>query len=201
MSALPGWYQDAAGMPRWWDGQRWVDTQPIPQVAPGTNTSTLWIWLIALLPIVTAIPLIGYFMQLQQSLVDLIALMPSDGSRPDPRRILAAEMGLLFTPWYLVLVMSGWALYGASVWFAARDVRELSARGVASPFPWAWSFLSPLVYVIGRHVVIRRRGGSGSGPLIASIVILVIAVVGGIAIDVFIVMGVMSETLRGIPGI
>lgn len=201
MSAPAGWYQDAAGVPRWWDGQRWVDAQSSLRISPDTNTSTPWIWLIVLLPIIANIPLIGYFMQMQQSLADLLAVMPEDGSRPDVRRILEVEAGLLFTPWYLVLIVSGWVLYGASVWFAARDARELSTRGVSSPFPWVWSFLAPLVYVIGRHVVIRRRGGRGSGPLVASIIILVLGVVVVIALNIVFVLGILSETLQQAPGI
>ena len=51
--------------------------------------------------------------------------------------------------------------------------RELAARGFVRPFPWAWTFLSSLVYVIGRHVVIRRRGGRILAPLVVTIAIQV----------------------------
>ncbi|KTR73670.1 hypothetical protein NS234_19740, partial [Microbacterium oxydans] len=55
----------------------------------------------------------------------------------------------------------------------ALGARGLAARGFVRPFPWAWTFLSSLVYVIGRHVVIRRRGGRTLAPLVVTIAIQV----------------------------
>lgn len=201
MSAPSGWYADAAGERRWWDGQRWIDAQANTPVAPVASTNTLWVWLIVLLPLITMLPLVGYMMELTQGMAGLISVIPLDGSRPDPVQILAAEVGLIFTPWYLILTAIGWAVYGVCVWFSAKDAGELSARGIASPFPWAWSFLSPVVYVIGRHVVIRRRGGRGSGPLIATITIQVVSVIAGMVIGVAMVMGMMAEMFDRFPEI
>ncbi|HAQ9640229.1 TPA: hypothetical protein IYE67_003168, partial [Enterococcus faecium] len=41
----------------------------------------------------------------------------------------------------------------------------LRDRGVDRPFPWAWALLGPLVYLIGRSVVVRRRVGGSAAPL------------------------------------
>ncbi|WP_337004255.1 MULTISPECIES: DUF2510 domain-containing protein [unclassified Microbacterium] len=180
MSAPAGWYDDGAGVPRWWDGYRWVEAsaayaapgQPAP-VPPGTSANTVWVWLMVLLPLVTLVPVFGYLAQLRHDLLALIALVPFDGSSPDMGRFVAAEMSLIFSPWYLVLMLVGWGAYAAWVWFAALDARELAARGFVKPFPWAWAFLSSLVYVIGRHVVVRQRGGRGAGPLITMVAIQV----------------------------
>lgn len=185
MSAPAGWYVDDAGATRWWDGYRWVDGAPVhatspepPQVSPGTSSSTVWVWLIVLLPLLSTIAAIGYLAQMQRGMFDMLALIPLDGSTSlDVERFIAAEFGMFLTPWYLVLLLLGWAIYGLSAWFAALDVRDLKARGFARPFHWAWTFLSPLVYVIGRHVVIRRRGGRGSAPLIVTIAIQVVTLI------------------------
>lgn len=180
MSAPAGWYDDGTGVARWWDGYRWVEAdtvsasrpEPTP-VQPGTSANTVWVWLVVLLPLVSLIPVFGYLAQLQHDMFALFALIPFDGSAPDMERFIAAEMSLIFSPWYLVLMLVGWTTYGVTVWFAALDARELAARGFVKPFPWPWAFLGSLVYVIGRHVVVRRRGGRGAGPLITTIVIQV----------------------------
>jgi hypothetical protein len=48
--------------------------------------------------------------------------------------------------------------------FAFQDSRELKARQLPSPFGWGWGFL-PLVYGIGRSVVVYNRTGRGLAPL------------------------------------
>lgn len=140
----------------------------------GTSANTIWVWLIVLLPVLSMIAAIGYLVQMQQGMFEVLAVVPLDGSSSlDVERFIAAEFNAFLTPWYLVLTLSGWAVYGLSVWFAALDARELAARGFVRPFPWAWTFLSSLVYVIGRHVVIRRRGGRTLAPLVVTIAIQV----------------------------
>ena len=206
MSAPAGWYDDGTGAPRWWDGHSWAEAttayaspdQPAP-VQPGTSANTVWVWLVVLLPLVSLIATFGYLAQLQQDLIALFAIVPFDGSSPDMDRFIAAEMSLIFSPWYVALMLVGWAIYGVSVWFAALDARELAARGFVKPFPWAWAFLGSLVYVIGRHVVVHRRGGRGSGPLIAEIVIQVGAFV-GVMVWAFVFTGqFMAAVLSAIP--
>lgn len=182
MTAPAGWYVDAQGSTRWWDGSRWGEDAPVaatspefPSVPEGTDANTTWVWLIVLLPVLSAIATIGYLVQMQQGVFEVLAVVPVDGSSSlDVERFIAAEFNAFLTPWYLVLTLSGWVVYGLSVWFAALDVRELAAKGFARPFPWAWTFLSSLVYVIGRHVVIRRRGGRTLAPLVVTIAIQVV---------------------------
>lgn len=187
MSAPAGWYADAAGTPRWWDGYGWADSSTysrtplvMPQVAPGTSTNTVWVWLGVLLPLLSVIPTFGYLDQMRRGMLDVVALIPRDGSTPDPQALVEAQLGMVFNGWYLVVMVVSWAMYGVSVWFAVLDARELSARGFLRPFHWAWSFVGASVYVIGRHVVIYRRGGRGAGPLwvtIATQVALVLATI------------------------
>lgn len=47
---------------------------------------------------------------------------------------------------------------------AYNDSKELKARQLPSPFGWGWGFL-PLVYIIGRTVVVYQRTGRGLAPL------------------------------------
>ncbi len=189
MSAPAGWYPDSTGTQRWWDGTQWTAAtrapatfaapgQP-PRVADGTPANTVWVWLIVLLPVVSIIPMFGYLAYLQQAMLDLLHVIPLDGSEPDPQDMIALQMGMIFNPWYLALMLISFATYGVTVWFAYLDVRELERRGFARPFHWAWTFLSSFVYVIGRTVVVRRRGGQSTAPLvvlIATQVVLLIAV-------------------------
>ncbi|WP_201423156.1 hypothetical protein, partial [Xanthomonas perforans] len=63
-----------------------------------------------------------------------------------------------------------------TVLFAFLDWRQLRARGVDRPFHWAFSFFvlvigSGLVYIIGRGVILRRRTGSGLGPIWAAVAV------------------------------
>ncbi|EYT58566.1 MULTISPECIES: hypothetical protein [Microbacterium] len=182
MTTPAGWHVDDKGATRWWDGSRWGEDSPVaapstefPSVPEGTSTTTVWVWLIVLLPVLSAIATIGYLVQMQQGMFDMLAAVPlDDSSSLDVERLIAAELNAILTPWYLVLTLSGWVIYGLSVWFAALDARQLTARGFDRPFPWVWTFLSSLVYVIGRHVVIRRRGGRTLAPLLVTIAIQVV---------------------------
>lgn len=196
MSTPAGWYPDSTGTVRWWDGTQWAPA-PAPmnfatpgqgRVADGTSANTVWVWLIVLLPLVSVIPLVGYLAQFQHSMIDLLQVIPMDGSEVDPQAIVAFQMGIIFNPWYVALMLLGIVTYGLSVWFAFLDARELRRRGFVNPFHWAWTFLSTLVYVIGRNVVVHRRGGRGAAPLIVLIATQAVLLVG-----VFIWVGVATS--------
>jgi Protein of unknown function (DUF2510) len=174
--AAAGWYPVAPGsaQQRWWDGTRWTDhvydpatavpaaattvaTAPL-RAAEGVKPGTVWFWLIAVgapvLQILELIPTSFWFNSVLGANFE------------DPTAVLGAE----FNPAYAILLLSGFLLYAYCIVFAALDWRALRARGVPRPFHWAWSFLVlvvsfPIVYVIGRTVVARRRTGSGMAPL------------------------------------
>ncbi|MCU1580430.1 MAG: hypothetical protein JWP19_2634 [Rhodoglobus sp.] len=166
-----GWYPDPAGGPkqRWWDGTQWTEhfQEPYsPAVAAavlkapeGTPVYTPWIWIVALLPLLQLIPLatfdFGGYVRGAMSPYGSIAMMTSPG--------------------YLLLTLGGWVIYGLSALFAYLDWRRLAAVGMPRPFHFAWVFLSSVVYVIGRSVVVRRRTGRGITPMWVSIAGLVLS--------------------------
>lgn len=174
MTASAGWYPDSTGAPRWWDGQRWGDEHPVPvattrRVAPGTPADTLWVWLIVVLPVLSFFALFAYLFEVQRIFLDMFS-MAREGTWVEPADLIADQMQLFFGPWALISTALGWVTYGLCVWCAALDAKELSRRGFERPFHWAWAFLWPVVYVIGRHVVVRRQGGRGSWPLVVTII-------------------------------
>ncbi|MFJ3489925.1 DUF2510 domain-containing protein [Leifsonia aquatica] len=121
-----------------------------PELDASTPVGTVWIWLVALLPLLTValLPTI----QIHLPAIDLNDTTPTI---PDP-------IALIGGPWYFVLMGVSWLSYAAQVVFSWLDYRELTRRGVVRPFHWAWSFIGSIVYVIGRTVVVRgvanRRG-------------------------------------------
>lgn len=172
----PGWYPDPAGSPRrrWWDGRAWTDyfadggwdgSIEQPPLAPDARVNTPFIWIIALLPLVSAVAFLmwdveGYFRRAVE----------------DPQN---AAMQQLTDPGYLLTSAVGFLLYPAIVVLAYFDWRALTRMGVVKPFHWAWSFLT-IVYIIGRPVVLRRRVHQGLAPLWTFLVVylLVIVVIG-----------------------
>lgn len=192
----PGWYADPYGAApqRWWDGTQWtahvsqpvaaqaaqptVPQQAVPQYAqaqayvrparpelnPATPVGTVWIWLVALLPLVT------------------IALLPTlqihiphiDLNEPTP--VITDPLAMVGGPWYFVLMGISWLSYAALVVFSWLDYRELKRRGVVRPFHWAWSFLSAIVYIIGRTVIVRSVANRrGMAPMWAAIAVIAVS--------------------------
>ena len=162
----PGWYPDHTGALglRWWDGSAWTEStrtaaevsapgalpyalQQEPATVPaGTAVYNPLIWIIALLPLL--------------SIVTLLTLNASVlvGSPTDP-------LAMYRDPGYLATLALGWVVYGSSVVLAYFDHKRLVRDGYDRPFHWAWTFFSGGVYVIGRSVIVRRRGGHGLAPL------------------------------------
>ena len=58
-----------------------------------------------------------------------------------------------------------WGIAIGSIVLAFLDRRQLERDGMERPFHWAWAFLSPGVYVVGRSLVARRRSGSSLAPM------------------------------------
>jgi hypothetical protein len=182
--APPGWYPDPAGTGRfrWWDGSAWTDQFSTPQVpgpygasasgayggvpygavpyAPqrpllrtGTPVYNPLIWIITLLPLLTMLILLFWNPNFR-----VIYLGNEQTPTVDPASI--------FTPVYFLLVFSGFVTYAATVLLAYFDSERLKRDGVVRPFHWAWSFLSGVVYVIGRSVIVAKVApGRGLAPI------------------------------------
>lgn len=179
-SVPAGWYPDPDGQAaqRWWDGSQWTNDRqggaadargqhPLlggePTVPAGTPVYTVWIWLVVLLPLVS---LALFFTN------DLGAFMRdamADAARPG-----MGSMAMMTSPGYLVLSALSWVVYGVSVLCAYLDRRSLLEDGYPRTFHWAWAFLSSIVYVIGRSVLVKRAAGRGTAPMWVSIILTVV---------------------------
>ena len=172
----PGWYPDSTtpGSLRWWDGAQWTEHVHTPAgsslqfaapTAPaGTNTTTAWIWLVVLLPLLSivslfAIDMTGY---LRQSLAH-------------PGSSTGSMLGLITSPGYLLALVLGWGSTAAIILFAYLDWRTLKRRGVPAPFHWAFIFLifasAGIVYPIGRSVAVKRQAGGSRAPMWVAIAV------------------------------
>lgn len=194
-----GWYPDPQNpaQGRYWDGSAWTDHlhqpgQPAPKLrAPeGTEPNTVWIWLMALLPVVSAIP---------------VAFIPWQGyidsmfeTATDPYAAWDAQFALLTSPAYLATIGLAVLLYGATALLGWLDYRELTARGMPKPFHWALTLVpsyGQLIYVIGRSVVVKTRTGRGLGPLWVTIAIVALTIVLSFVL-MLAIMAMMADTLR-----
>jgi hypothetical protein len=128
-STPAGWYPDPHDVTRgrYWDGYAWTDLyhtpgQPFPAGAapkapPGTDWNTPWIWLIVLLPV---LPLV------------LMLFIPwgsaFDVDLANPYTSMSGTLGLVLSPFYWSSILLSYAVYGFSVFFAYRDMKELNVR-------------------------------------------------------------------------
>lgn len=162
----PGWYPDPwqQAAQRFWDGNQWTHrvsgggpTAGRPRVADDAPIYGPLIWVIALLPLVSAVtvwflhvdvaPLVTYLREVQDA--------QNSGATAPPPPPGINPVGL-FGVGYLVDAALGLLGYAAAVVLAYFDERRLARLGVVRPFSWGWTFLLPIVYVIGRSVVVRR---------------------------------------------
>lgn len=156
-SLPPGWYP-APGRPgqlRWWDGHVWADahqaqavparTGARPPLHSGAAVYNWAIWLVALLPLANVLLELAWKPTLSYRTV------VSSG-----RSIRMLELGSVFTPVYFLLLLAGLVAYMLCLWSAYVDWKKLAAEGVVRPFHWAWAFLAPAVYVIGRSLAVRK---------------------------------------------
>ncbi|WP_029947212.1 DUF2510 domain-containing protein [Leifsonia aquatica] len=203
--AAPGWYSDPYGAApqRWWDGTQWTAdvSQPVvpqpaqvhyapkrPALNPATPVGTVWIWLVVLLPLVTLAML--PFLRFDFTSYFYTTMHASPQNIPDPFVLLGGPM-------YFVLVLVGWLIWAVTVVLSWLDYRELTRRGVVRPFHWAWSFLSSLVYVIGRTVIVRgvadRRG---MAPLWGAIAVTVLSFIVTMIWTVTLLSGMFNDIAR-----
>jgi len=180
----PGWYPDPAGTGRfrWWDGTTWTDQFSTPQVPGPYGTSAAGAYggvPYGAVPYAPQRPLLRTGTPVYNPLIWIITLLPLLSMllllfwNPDFRIIyLGSEQtptvdpGSIFTPVYFLLVVSGFLTYAATVLLAYFDSERLKRDGVVQPFHWAWSFLSGVVYVIGRSVIVAKVApGRGLAPI------------------------------------
>jgi len=194
----PGWYPDPAGSPqnRWWDGNGWTATlqdaestaAPAAAAAPqetsaqttpaygglpaatpysyaaaqprlDVNPVTPFAWVLALLP-----------------LTGFISLLLSWALGDFSEEVLLNEDPFLVTPGTIAGYVISFIVWIGGAFIALADQRELESRGIVKPFSWAWAFipiLTPLTYLIGRTVVVKRQTGRGLAPLLVWIGITV----------------------------
>lgn len=158
-TAAPGWYPDGSGGRRWWDGRAWTPhTAPGAAAAPlerpalpeGAPIDTGWVWVVATVPWLAAIPVFFFdFAGYMRGIID--------------RDIGPAVASLLV--YSLAITITSWGAYAFAIVAAYRDHRHLVAIGVVRPFHWAFTFISSLVYLIGRHVILRQVSRTPGWPM------------------------------------
>lgn len=157
-------------------------SDPLKNTNPGLGTSTPFIWVVALAPLLSLIGLT--FFDLGDYLERMATITPGVYQSP-------------FTPGYAAYMGFSFAVYALTVVFAWLDHRALTARGLVRPFPWPWAFLS-IVYVIGRSVVVKRRTGGGLAPLWVFVAAYVVTVV--VAFVVFVsAFAQFVQTMPSLP--
>lgn len=154
---------------------------PRPKLDSRTPVLNPFIWGVVLLPLLSLIFLLAWNPELRFHTV---------GSRQ------VLDPASMFTPWYFAIAVSSFLLYGVSVLLAYLDWQKLSQDGVVRPFHWAWCFLSPAVYVIGRSVIVHGvAAGRGLAPVWALIGTFVLSTMVA-AIKVSTIMVQVMSSLR-----
>ena len=214
MSIPSGWYPNPDGTPtqRWWTGESWSEhvggaaAQPIgqpistpygsagsvaqPYVAPGlrapdgTSASTVPFWLFALTPLLSLLT----FAVVNVSEYVRLSMSADQGTLSNSSDVMSQ---LAATGYFNALILSA-GIWVLTIVLAAVDSSVLKRRGVPRPFGWGWTFLSPLIYLVGRPIVASRRGARGSrGPVILYIVAYVLTFI----ITIVITIGIVAPSL------
>ncbi|MGV8884765.1 MAG: DUF2510 domain-containing protein [Microbacteriaceae bacterium] len=173
-STPAAWYPDPAGSTRqrWWDGTQWTENYSEPYTGlpattstlglqQGVKTYTLWVWLIVGVLALSLISMLTFNFR-EYMLASLY----------NPTNPLA-----MFTPSYLFIMATSFLAYWGAVALAFLDHRELTRGGIQRPFHWAFAFISPIVYLIGRAVVLKRRIGAGSATMWIAIGYMVVSAI------------------------
>lgn len=155
---------------------------------PGTDGNTLWIWLVVLTPVLPTLLLL---------FVPWGSMFDIDPTAADPYSGLSGMFAVLLSPFYWISIVLSYVVYGFGVFFAYRDGKELTARGVPKPFHWAFAFLGGVVYAIGRSIIVARRTGTGHAPIWveAGVIAFNLVVVIVILVMAFSGMGDLFESL------
>lgn len=203
-TAAPGWYPVAGTtQQRWWDGTAWTPHTYDPASAQhaaagtatnssthlkapeGTSPNTVWFWITAATPIIAIAGLIP------------TGIAFSQYANLDPTNVSDFSQ-LTSSPAYIASWLLGLVELAAYILFPIVDWRALEKRGVPKPFHWAWSLIAvaistPIVYVIGRTVVIKRRTGKGLAPLWVFIALQIIAWIVGLVVILIFVTALFAQ--------
>lgn len=181
---LPGWYPDADGAVRWWDGGAWTEhvgqlpagPAPLlerPRIADDAPVDSWWTWALALFPVLAGVGVSLVTTPLWH-LTDPAAYAAI--SPIEVLMLLPLQLGLSFLVW------------GVSLFFCYRDHQRLLALGVERPFHWAFGLFGAIVYLIGRHVVLRTVSRTPGAPMwvaaVLNAVLLVVTLVWSVWITI-----------------
>lgn len=178
--------------PSWWSPPAWPDARSAPPAAMAVQppisgrvgTSTRWAWLLAFSPLAASgasqVAFAGFF----------------TSAAAGPGRVDPFASGLILAGIFVELGVRV-LLAATSVIIARGDYGVLRRRGVVLPFPWGWAVVGGL-YLIGRAVVLHRRGLPGSGPLVAWLLVVVLTLLAGLS-EYGAVLAVALDHSRG-PG-
>lgn len=139
-----------------WQPQDAVDQQqPLPA---GRTTNTWAIWVTAILPLLGLVTTLveDPGAQIRRSLARTAQQLQDPSTVPVPT--IGIDGATLASSGISLLILA------VQVFLAISDQRALRRLGVVRPFSWGWVFLNP-TYVIGRHVVVRRRVHGSLAPL------------------------------------
>jgi hypothetical protein len=174
-----GWYPDphTHGTQRYWDGVQWTPYTAAafgagPQsamVPAGTPVYTPWIWFVAVLPLLSTIPLM--LIDWRGYLENSILAASNATAAPEVYALTGFGAG------YFLAAFAGWVLAAVGIVSSYLDWRILRDRGFTRRFHWAWAFLGTTVYAIGRSVMVRRASGASNAVMWVAIVVYVIALV------------------------
>jgi len=161
---------------------------PVLRAPEGTPPNNIFIWIFSALLI---LPIIAFatwdFGGMMTRSLDATMQNPSDPY---------ASLAMYTDPGYLIILAVSFIYWAGGVLLAFLDYRALKAVGVPRPFHWAWTFLSSLVYIIGRTVIVKRRTGGGLGPLWVYIGLYVLYII----VTVVKMVTAMNEVFATIPG-
>lgn len=183
----PGWYPDGTGATRWWDGVQWTGYlqqpaigTPVRRRLPDTTpVDNFWVWLLSLLSFVTA-PMLFLF--------DMRGYARSLATG-DPTGIIAYFVTMFF------IMIVGYGVLAFCIVAAYRDYKRLLSLGVERPFHWAFSFLGTTVYLIGRHVVLRKVLRTPGWPLWAHIIAYGVYLIVATFWFVWVMQGMLEEIM------
>jgi hypothetical protein len=198
-TAPAGWYPvPGSTQQRYWDGAAWTEhihdpasaqvpaqRQGQPKAPDGTSPTTPWIWLTVGSLVIS---IVGYVF-LGGFLSTFANLYANTGT---------AFSQLYSDPEYIAYTAIGWVAIAAAILFPILDWRALEKRGVPKPFHWAFSLFvlilgTPIVYVIGRTVVVRRRTGKGLAPLWVFIALQIICWIVFVVVIVIFIAALATE--------